>query len=165
MDYNTYNAAFKCFASELSGAQAHGIATALLCTNNQSHSEQWLAELRLEAIDSDHAHAFTYLFISTQQELINDNFIFQLFLPDDTTPLTLRVVALKEWCQGFLYGLGVFNANHKNWSRQAKEIMLDFTELTKLEECAESEEDENDFVELVQYCKAAVLLLHAEINP
>jgi yecA family protein len=163
MVYETYNAILKQNA-DLSAAEAHGIATGLLCVNAQLNAAQWLAELssNSHALDESSKTQLNALFTQTSTSLASNDFEFELFLPNEDTPLTERVTALKDWCQGFLYALGALNAAIK-WSADSKEIVRDLSEMTKLDTNAEGEDDENDFIEITEYCKAAVLMLCAEL--
>lgn len=164
MAYQTYNAMLKQCITELSAAEAHGIATGLLCVNSNTTSANWLVELshNTSALDAKAQQQLIELFTSTQQLLAADDFEFTLFLPDEEQLLTERVNALKQWCQGFLYALGSLSTNSR-WSKEAQEIVRDLTEFTKLDADAEGEDDERDFVEVTEYCRTAVLILRAEL--
>lgn len=164
MSYQAYNAILKQSTAELSAAEAQGIAAGLLCIKPQSHAKQWLMELTPKQTllsDSD-AEQLIELFNLTQSSLNADDFEFQLCLPDEDTPLSERVLALKDWCQGFLFALGA-SGSPISWSRDAREILRDLSEFTKLDAQAEGEEDERDFVEVTEYCRAVVLVLRAEL--
>ena len=76
-------------------------------------------------------------------------------------PLSLQVQALTDWCRGCLLGVGSKPAS--NYSRDALEILRDIAEFTKLDTDVEGEEDENDFVEITEYLRSAVLLLRDEL--
>lgn len=149
----------------LSAAQAHGMATGMLCANEQTQSVQWLNELfrhATPAVDEDRA-TLVHLFEDTQSSLASDEFDFDLFLPDDEVLLSEQIEALTYWCQGFLLGVGVTHAA-SDLSRDTTEILKDIAEITKLDTAVEGEEDENDFVEITEYMRSAVLLLRSEFN-
>ena len=46
------------------------------------------------------------LYLETSGALEGSEMEFELLLPEDEAPLDTRTVALAQWCQGFLYGLG-----------------------------------------------------------
>jgi hypothetical protein len=152
--------------AELSAAQAHGMATGMLCVNEQAKSAEWLTELFRNAApvaDEDKA-VLVLLFEETRSLLANDEFEFDLFLPDDEdAPLSERVEALTYWCQGFLLGVGVAH-DSSDWPREVTEILKDIVEFTKLDTEAEGEEDEHDFMEITEYIRSAVVLLRSELN-
>ncbi len=165
MTYQVINAIVVRSDAELSAAEAHGMATAMLCTNDQAQSAEWLAELFRHAIpatDEDRS-TLVHLFEETRSVLANDEFEFELLLPGDETLLGEQVEALTYWCQGFLLGVGFAHAS-ADLSKEAIEILKDIAEFTKLDVEAEGEEDENDFMEITEYMRSAVLLLHSELN-
>jgi uncharacterized protein YgfB (UPF0149 family) len=164
MPYSIINTLIVQSDPELSAAHAHGMATGMLCVNEQTQSPEWLAELFLHAIPATDADSvtLTHLFEETKSLLAGDEFEFDLLLPGDEVLLSEQVVALTHWCQGFLLGFGFTQADTV-WSKEAKEILKDIIEFTKLETEAEGEDDENDFVEITEYIRSAVLLLRSEV--
>jgi len=60
-------------------------------------------------------------------------------------------------------GIGFTHATAE-LSREAREILKDMIEFTKLDTKAEGEEDESDFMEITEYMRSAVLLLRSELN-
>ncbi|MFI3155759.1 MAG: UPF0149 family protein [Methylococcaceae bacterium] len=165
MTYQVINAIVVHSDPELSAAQAHGMATGMLCANEQAQSGDWLNELFRHAtpVTDEERTTLVYLFEDTQSSLASDEFEFDLLLPDDEALLGEQVEALIYWCQGFLLGVGVTHAA-ADLSRDATEILKDIAEFTKLDTAAEGEEDENDFVEITEYIRSAVLMLRSELN-
>ncbi len=165
MTYQIINAIVVQSDAELSAAQAHGMATGMLCVNEQAQSAEWLTELFRHAApvaDGDKT-VLVHLFEETRSLLSSDEFEFDLFLPGEDALLSKQVEALTYWCQGFLLGVGVTHAS-ADWSREATEILKDIIEFTKLDTEAEGEEDESDFMEITEYMRSAVLLLRSELN-
>jgi uncharacterized protein YgfB (UPF0149 family) len=165
MTYSIINAIVVQSDPELSAAQAHGMATGMLCLNERTESSEWLTELFFHAapvIDEDREELIN-LFDETQSLLASDEFDFDLLLPGDEALLSEQVEALTQWCQGFLMGVS-FTPDATDWSKDASEILKDIVEFTKLDIDAEGEEDENDFMEIAEYMRSAVLLLRNEIN-
>ena len=163
MTYQVINAIVVLGDAELSAAQAHGMATGMLCVNEQTQSSEWLAELFLHAIPAtgEDQTTLVYLFEETQRLLASDEFEFDLLLPDDEALLSEQVEALTFWCQGFLLGVGFTHAS-SDWSKETTEILKDIVEFTKLDTEAEGEEDESDFMEIAEYLRSAVLLLRSD---
>lgn len=165
MAYKTCNAIIVQSDAGLTAAEAHGMASGMLCVNGHTEGDQWLGELLHNAvpvIDEDKA-LLVRLFEETRRLLASDEFEFDLFLPEDDTPLTGQVEALKSWCRGFLFGVGSM-ASTSSWTEDAREILKDITEFTKLDDYAEGEEDERAFVEITEYLRSAVLLLRDELG-
>lgn len=151
--------------AELTAAQAHGMATGMLCANEHAKSADWLAELFLQAtpVADENKVVLTNLFEETRTLLASDEFEFDLLLPDDESLLSEQVESLTHWCQGFLLGVG-FTKSAAELSRETTEILKDIAEFTKLDTDAEGEEDESDFMEITEYMRSAVLLLRSELN-
>jgi yecA family protein len=168
MSYTIIDAILVQYDGELSAAEAHGMASGLLAVNSKFSNESWLHELlqNTQPISEEHKVELLGLFDDTQDVLLDDEFEFELFLPeDDESDLVERVDALRQWCKGFLFGVGFANTSTK-FSQQTQEILKDVAEITKLDTDIEldDEEAENDFMELTEYLRAAVLALRDELN-
>jgi uncharacterized protein len=166
MAYEACNAIIVKCDAELSAAEAHGMAAGMLCINEHSGSAQWLDELLHNAapvIDEDKA-LLLRLFEETRRLLASEEFEFDLFLPDENTLLSEQVEALKNWCRGFLFGVGTGSDAAPDWPDDVREILKDITEFTRLDSEAEGEEDENALMEITEYLRSAVLLLRAELS-
>ncbi|MCX7073445.1 MAG: YecA family protein [Methylococcaceae bacterium] len=168
MSYTMIDAILVQYDAELTAAEAHGMASGLLAVNGKFSNESWLNELlqNTQPINDEHKVELLGLFDDTQDVLLDDEFEFELFLPeDDESNLIERVDALRQWCKGFLFGIGFANKATK-FSQQTQEILKDVAEITKLDADIEleDEEAENDFMELTEYLRAAVLALRDEFS-
>ncbi len=163
MSYATIDAILVQYDADLSAAEAHGMASGLLALNGKFSSKNWLNELlqNTSPISDEHEVELIGLFDDTQDVLIEEEFEFDLFLPDDSdSTLIERIDGLRQWCKGFLLGVGFANTS-TNFSAQTQEILKDVAEITKLDTDIELEDEdaENDFMELTEYLRAAVLAL------
>lgn len=167
MAYPIVNAILIQIDADLSASEAHGMATGMLCVNAGTTVEYWLSELLHDSVVADaDKPILVRLFDETRRLLASNEFEFDLFLPDDDMPLGNRVIALTSWCQGFLYGIGAAVRAASGVSEEAREILKDISEFTKLDMDAEGEEDESAFIEITEYLRSAVLLLRDELgNP
>jgi uncharacterized protein len=165
MAYNAFNAIIVQCDSELTAAEAHGMATGMLCVNGQTDSASWLTELlhNSDSVLNENKYVLLRFFEETRRLLASDEYEFDLFLPEDDTSLIERVEALKNWCSGFLFGVGS-GSPASNWSKNAREILKDIAEFTRLDANAEGEEDERSFMEITEYLRSAVLLLRDELG-
>lgn len=158
--------------AKLSAAEAHGMAAGMLCANDRTELRFWLQELLKDAddINDEDRSILEELFEDTRNLLAGDEFVFELLLPDDDFPLNEQVEALRKWCQGFLFGLGTTSStadstdSTPNWSEETREVVKDIAEITKLDTDAEDEDAENDFMEITEYLRAAVIFLRTELN-
>lgn len=153
-------------------AEGHGCLCGALCISQDYSLDLWLEELvPLEegaAVPDDVVQAMKLLYADTVRALRGEEMQFQPFLPDDDVNLEQRTAALSQWCQGFLYGLGsVRRIDAANMPRSIDEILVDFTNIgrAEVEPGIESEEDEEAYVEVVEYVRAATQLIHDELEP
>lgn len=152
-----------------SAAEIHGIAVAMLCLNANTESGDWINEAfseELAMLEEDKIELLG-LFEQTRELMQSDEFVFDLFLPDEDEAVALRCVALTQWCQGFLFGMGRVQTNSE-WPGEVDEILKDIIEFTKLEVDIEeggAEQAENDLTEIQEYLRAAVMLISSELNP
>jgi uncharacterized protein YgfB (UPF0149 family) len=153
----------------LSAAESHGMAVGMLCVNKRTKPGFWLRELLQDAGESnvEDRAILENLFEETRSLLNSDEFTFELLLPDEDASLGERVDALRVWCQGFLFGLGSTSSSSgsaSNWPEDIREAVKDIAEFTKLETDGEGEEAENDFMEITEYLRAAVIFLRTGLN-
>lgn len=168
MAYQEINEIFQQHDTATSAAQAHGIATAMLCVDARADVNTWLDQLfddDIDLVEEDKAALLT-LFERTRLLLNPDEteFEFDLLFPDNDE-LQEHAIALSEWCQGFLWGIG-YSHSAANWSGETHGILKDMVEITKLEQDIEEENDEDEeaFMQLHQYLRAAVLIIRDELN-
>jgi uncharacterized protein len=118
------------------------------------------------ALPAETGAALKPVFERTRGQL-NGGLEFDLFLPDEDTALELRANALKLWCEGFLYGLSAGGlGQNMELSADAAEFMQDLAEFCKIghDESESTESDEFYLLELIEYVRGGVLLLHDELN-
>jgi uncharacterized protein len=169
MLYQDINTIITKLDPELSASESHGMAAGMLCVDSRTEPGFWLGELLHEGSDpefDDNAILHDW-FEEARGQMAIDSFDFELLLPDEDAPLSERLEALRQWCQGFLYGLGATTSiadSSGQWPDEIREIVKDITEFTKLDSAAEGEDAENDFMEINEYLRAAVIYLRSELN-
>lgn len=156
----------------LTAAECHGLVCGLYCTNNDIDSI--LQNLYAQSDDTDDAEPITdaarddlrKLCQTTAHQFTDANFGFQLLLPIDEDKLAKRTVALGLWCQTFLSGLGEGNINlEHNFKEELQEIIHDLTEISKIDSASlnNDEEDEVNFIELVEFVRVSVLTIYSDL--
>ncbi len=123
-----------------SAAEVHGIAVAMLCLDKNTLAGDWIREAFTEEpilLEEDKVE-LNNLFGQTKDLMASDEFVFDLFLPDEDEALPMRCLALVQWCQGFLFGMGRVQTSSQ-WPGEVDEILQDIIEFTKLD----AEIDEN----------------------
>ena len=154
--------------SSVAAAESHGCLCGAFCTVQQYPVESWLDELvpDLEEDPADDRATLRLLFADTVRALRGDEMEFQLLLPDDDAPLVERAMALSQWCQGFLYGLGAGSiTDASELPGEVGEVVRDFIEISHAAVDAESgeESNENAYTELVEFVRVGVQLLFEEL--
>jgi uncharacterized protein YgfB (UPF0149 family) len=150
-------------------AEAHGTLTGCLCAAIGYRFEDWL----LEILPEGRAHplataALRQLYLDTSGALEGSEMEFDLLLPEDEEVLDTRTVALAQWCQGFLYGLGgSVIQDASGLPGEIGEIVRDLTEITRVGvDSGESEEsNESAYAELVEFVRVGVQLVFEELGP
>ncbi|MCY1446198.1 hypothetical protein D9M71_627500 [compost metagenome] len=95
-------------------------------------------------------------------ELTGSEMAVILLLPDDEAPLAERAAALGQWCQGFLGGFGL-TAREGALSGEAVEVLQDLASIAQVQSALEDSDDgENDYMEVMEYLRIAPLLLFTE---
>ncbi len=160
-------------------AELHGLICGLACA--EPHAEPALRLRCLAALlgddhqlapwlqDSGEAEALSadqplHAFIQAGElALAEADLGFTPLLPDDEAALQDRIWALADWCSGFMAGYGAL-VEQSALSPMAAEILRDLARIAEVDADAEladaeAEGAEADFVELVEYLRAAVLNL------
>jgi uncharacterized protein YgfB (UPF0149 family) len=150
-------------------AEAHGTLVGSLCASSCSLTD-WLAEILPEGrADSSAAESLRAVFESTSGALVDGALAFAPLLPADDEPIGDRAVALGEWCQGFLYGLGTGVAvpEASSLPGDAAEVLRDMTEITHVDVDPEDDPESNEaaYAELVEFVRAGVQLLYEHLQP
>ncbi len=151
---------------EASASEVHGLFCGLLCSGTADARVLWCSEL-FEDIESGGLPArecqqqLERLFQHTATQVEDPGSGLSLLLPDDGRPLKLRACALVEWCQGFLYGLGLSGVSERRFSGEIREALRDLAEITRMDQqkMEESEENEEAYMELSEFIRVAAMLV------
>jgi uncharacterized protein YgfB (UPF0149 family) len=146
----------------------HGSLAGYLCGGGKAGAHDWLHALELETdtvADAPH-RALAHLYEECAAWFAAPDASFELLLPGADSALATRGAALVEWCRGFLGGLGLSGVSPQHgWSPEVNEILQDFTAIAAAQfEYADAEEDETALAEVIEFVRAGVLLLHAELT-
>ena len=105
------------------------------------------------------------IWATTVEGLSSDAYGFEPMLPADDRSLGVRARAVGDWCAGFLSGLGQGGGLGETLSAQVREIISDFTEITRIEPSPEEgESSEQALTEIIEFVRAGVLLVDAELG-
>ena len=156
---------------EVGAAEVHGLLCGLFCTRRKDAQQRWLDQLLAQTADNDLLvsecrGALDELYRQTKSEFDDPGLGFRPLLPQDDQPLQQRAKALSEWCQGFLYGLGVSGLQQERLSTQTREALEDLAQITRvdLKGLEASEQDEEAFSEVSEFVWVAAMLLFHDLG-
>lgn len=170
ISYTKLESTLSKLGAQLNAAETHGLMTGLLTITSPQKHEAWRSVL-LENLDcSTPSQVQWKIFSNTGSQIMHDfteqNFAFNLLLPSDDQPLQERADALVLWCRGYLSGLGLIGITQEHLANNVvKELVDDLSQIAHIQmETDSSEEDENSYMELVEYVRVAVQNIQVELN-
>ncbi len=169
-NYDDLQAILESNEATMGASEAHGLAAGMLCVQFDADINRWLAAIfdtdeQVDALIVDEKQSLIMLFQGTLELLKADGFIFDLLLPDDDQRIGVRASELSEWCQGFLYGVAYMGVgDDKDWSEENRGVLRDLMEISRLDSDNSDDSDEQAFLELQEYVRAAVQVLLADLQ-
>jgi yecA family protein len=154
-------------------AEAHGLLCGITCAGGRVAGSVWVEHLlgennTLSAAAKDCTDALASLQKDILRQFNDDALGFALLLPHDDEPLALRTRALSRWCQGFLYGMALGGVRDDlPLPKDSAEIIKDFYEISHAGFSSGGTEDADEaaYLEIVEYVRMCVLLVHEELRP
>jgi yecA family protein len=156
-------------------AEAQGLICGMLCALGRVDKQSWIQQVIGEAVDPadllmhEIKEQLDDLYQQTFESLYDEEFGFQLFLPDDEVSIEERLQAISAWCQGFLLGFSMRSLDSiEGESREEIEGLLeDFVEVTRIdaEASGDDNEDEESLVEIEEYIRMGVVYIFTSLNP
>lgn len=152
------------------GSFAHGWLCGMICAGKRLNGTSWVElllgraqhpELTPETLGN--RQLLLDLYHSSCEQLHGFSFDFRLLLPDDEIELKDRAIALSQWCEGYLEGLNLAGVGlGSEYLQECREALQDFTEIANLDynEIMTAAEDEESYVQVVEYVRMAVLLVY-----
>ncbi|QWU98735.1 UPF0149 family protein [Francisella salimarina] len=163
--------ALKVMQALTSASEAHGLLCALFSFGAEVKFTAWSDSLMTKSIQEGDLVATSALqtmkklYDYTKSQFDEKGLTFDLFLPEDEEELTYKAEALTYWIKGFLSGVGLFGLNFENSKdKEVKEAINDLMQISYMdyEALEDNDECEQDFIELLEYTKVAVLLIDSE---
>ena len=90
-----------------------------------------------------------------------------LLLPEDIVVDSARVGAVRDWCQGFLFGFGLGGERVAGrLSEQSDELLQDIAEMTRLDtdEVENNDENQSALIEIEEYLRVGVMLMRDDLG-
>lgn len=156
--------------AQLTAAETHGLLTGMLSLA-QPMKEEGLRKTLIENLDCVKPTDAQWKILQDVTSQIKNglnavNFDFQILLPKDSAPLANRLDALGYWCRGYLSGLGLVGITQEDLAKEViKELVHDLSQIAHISiDTDESEEDEHNYMELVEYVRIAVQNIQQELR-
>ena len=169
-DYETLNQLLNQQAVALTSAEMHGLISGILCGGGRDQGWQTLVhELANDglAFSRTLAEPLRQLHDATAHSLENEEFMFQLLLPDDDRATVFeRVDALAGWVNHFLLGLGVAQPQLDKVKGDVREAIDDLRNIGQLgyDEDEDQEELAQSLEEVIEYVRMAAILCHNDFT-
>ena len=151
-------------------SEIHGVLAGLICAGFPFEDQGYLAMLNDlfnngDGFPSQVKIVVKQMFSELWTDILDDNYSFQLMLPDDDETLVERGHALGAWVQGFNLGFGLQQKDKLVASEEVKEVITDFAEIANLSnEMEEDEDTEQAFFEITEYVRISSLLCFSELG-
>jgi uncharacterized protein YgfB (UPF0149 family) len=168
--HSRFDQALDSIGLDHSASEIHGVLCGLVCAGTSQAHVEWMEELfRDRPVDDllarEARQTLGQLYLASRQQMTDEGLEFSLLLPDDETRLEQRAGALVQWCEGFLFGLGMGGVTERQLAGDAQEALHDISEFTRLdvEALEEGESDETAYMELQEFLRVATLLIREEL--
>lgn len=169
MDYKELDRRCRSIGLDTGASESHGIYCGLLCGGHQEAETAWLSELLSQHDSQDLlvrecAEGLHDLAEETRADIDGPGLGFSPCLPLDETPMSERAPALRDWCRGFLYGLGLSGTHDEHLSPASLEALGDLSNIVQLDEesLSDSEQEEEAYTELAEFVWVAAMLVYEE---
>lgn len=159
--------------STLSPAYLHGSAAGVLAAGQRPSESEWShwACHQVGVSTADHKGlglALEALFLLTLAELEDDNFTFQLLLPEDESALADRLQALGQWTDAFIsaFGAGGAVTAGDDIPTIINEALQDLADIAGLDAANTDPEDasEEDYTAVAEHVRISCLMIFLEFN-
>jgi uncharacterized protein YgfB (UPF0149 family) len=170
--YQTLSRQVEAAGLDYTPAESHGIACGILCSMAADFPALWqdamFADTEANDVLVDEAReALDQLVDITRGQLNTGELALSLMIPSDDEPIGLRVAAVRDWSQGFLYGFGLAGKQAESlFSADAGEALRDLVEISRLDtdQLEDVEQDEDALNQLSEYLWVAALLIRQDLQ-
>jgi len=150
----------------------------LLCAGKPEARDTWFREVfRADEEDGllqrECRQTLGELHDETLEAITGPGLGFTPLLPDDERPIKLRAAAVRDWSQGFLYGIGLAGiATERELATHTREALRDFSEITRmdletLDQAGEEadEEAEDALMQVSEFLWVAAMMVYDDLVP
>lgn len=161
----------KKLGAHVGAAETHGLLTGIISMTTSGSTDRALRDALVENLDCEKPDKKQWGVLNAAgSQIKNDlNAIdcgFTMLLPNDEEKLSARIDALGFWCRGYLSGLGLAGVTQDQLHNDTvKELVQDLSQIAHVSiETDESEEDEANYMELVEFVRVAVQNIKVELG-
>ena len=150
-------------------SSAHGLLCGFYCVKQDISLDDWLNEVLVSIdlkniLEKESHQVLAETFNNTNDQLSDPTLNFWPVIADDVSSLREQANTLIEWCQGFLVGLGLSSVETSD--EEVLEMIKDISEISQLDaELLDSEENTQDFYEIVEFVRMGVLFIQETLQP
>jgi len=150
-------------------SSAHGLLCGFYCVKQDISLDDWLNEVLVSIdlnnlLEKESHQILAEIFNNTSEQLADPTLNFWPVIADDESPLREQANTLVEWCQGLLVGLGLSSV--ETTDEEVLEMIKDISEISQLDaELLDSEENTQDFYEIVEFVRMGVLFIQETLQP
>jgi len=156
----------------MEASEAHGALCGMLCAQGSADINQWQehvvgAQEEGNVLMGELSDQLQQMYLTTISALNNEVAEFGCLLAAEDEKLADRVYSLANWCQGFLYGLAAGGIKEgSKMPEDSTELMRDFIQISQaVFDDEETENSEDDFMQLEEFVRVGVLLINEELQP
>ena len=169
LNYDDLSRILRCSESVPEASRCHGFLCGRACTGDPRDQEPWKHFLDAGTMDDpdadDCCEQIRLLAGDVRTQLNSPGFEFELLLPDDDYPLTMRVDALRAWCEGFLNGVGLGGKlDDSAFSDDCREVLEDLHMICQVDVDQVEADDGAALQEVIEYVRVAAVTLFEDLR-
>ena len=151
-------------------SELHGLLTGLVAGGMFKGSEDYLLQMADMfnnglSVKGTLKSSATKLVDTLFEQFESEDMSFELLLLDEDESLTDQAEELINWVQYFLVGFGLNQRDLKTASNEAREIIEDFTNITRMDtELPDDNDTQADFYEVIEFVRVSTVLCHQEFG-
>jgi yecA family protein len=168
--YQRLNKLLGAMSADIGASELHGVISGLICAGSSEVAVDWIASFiqawpEEDLLAQETRELIGQLYYAARHQIAKEELSFMPLLPDDDESISTRAKALSEWCEGYLYGLGLAGVTEQMLSGDSKEAIQDLTHFTRLDydQLESGEATEVAYVELQEFLKVVTLLMWEEL--
>lgn len=148
-------------------AESQGFALGLYVARVEEPLSVWQKELYsdfdpADALAGECRRALDRVFADVFAAGDSESMQLTLLLPQDIVVDSTRVGAVRDWCQGFLYGFGLGGERAAGrLPDQSRELLQDIAEMTRLdtEDVENNAENQSALIEIEEFLRVGIMLM------